>query len=75
LPLFYYAPPVQGKTFLGNLSSASTAAQAMAARAKRCPCAGQYLKVFLGPVVEVEVWVPVAQEEEASSHPGRLSCG
>lgn len=32
---------------------------------KRYPRAGQYLKVFLGPVVEVEVWVPVAREEEA----------
>jgi len=32
---------------------------------KKYPRAGQYLKVFLGPVVEVEVWVPVTREEEA----------
>lgn len=32
---------------------------------KRYPRAGQYLKVFLGPVVEVELWVPAGREAEA----------
>ncbi|MEW5763091.1 MAG: DUF2007 domain-containing protein [Bacillota bacterium] len=32
---------------------------------KKYPRAGQYLRVFLGPVVEVEVWVPDSREAEA----------